>query len=108
MMRLIRWQGLVAFLAVTIIFSVFWFLFVDRFVKRGIEKTGTEIVGARVNLDAADLSLFPTGLSLARLQITDPDKPMINAVDIERIVLSLDPLNLLCRKVIIEKMAKKN
>jgi uncharacterized protein (TIGR03545 family) len=100
-----RWKGLIAFVAVIAFGTVLWLFFVDGFVERVIEKTGTWIVGAKVELDDADLSLFPLGLNLSRLQVTDPDKPMTNTVDIKRTVLSLDSLNLLRRKVIIERMA---
>ena len=105
MKKLIRWHGLTVFLTIATFLAILWFFFVDGLIERTIEKTGSRIVGARVDLDAADLSFFPAGLTLAGLQVTDPDKPMTNAVDIERIVLSLDPLNLLHRKVIIEEMS---
>lgn len=100
----IRWQGLAVFLGVVIIFSLFWFLLIDGLVERMIEKSGTRAVGAKVELDKADLSLLPAGLKLIRLQITDPDKPMTNAVEIAQINLSLETLNLLRRKIIIEEM----
>ena len=105
MKKWIRWSGLVVFMAVMLVFSILWFFFVDGFVERMIEKTGARIVGARVDLDDVNLSLFPAGLSLTRLQVTDPDKPMTNSVDIQQIILSLDSLNLIRRKIIIDDMA---
>ncbi|MDY6854328.1 MAG: TIGR03545 family protein [Thermodesulfobacteriota bacterium] len=105
MKDMIRWKGLIAFVAVIALGTVLWLFFVDGFVERMIEKTGTWIVGAKVELDDANLSLFPLGLNLRRLQVTDPEKPMTNTVEIKRTVLSLDSLNLLRRKVIIERMA---
>ena len=100
----IRWQGLAVFLGVVIIFSLFWFLLIDGLVERMIEKSGTKAVGAKVELDKADLSIFPAGLKLIRLQIANPDKPMTNAVEIGQINLSLETLNLLRRKIIIKEM----
>ena len=100
----IRWQGLAVFLGVVIIFSLFWFLLIDGIVERMIEKSGTWAVGAKVELDKADLSLFPVGLKLIHLQISNPDKPMTNAVEIGQINLSLETLNLLRRKIIIKEM----
>ena len=105
MKKWIRWQGVAVFLGVMIVFSVFWFLLIDGIVERTIEKYGTRAVGAKVELEGADLSLFPAGLELSRLQITNPDEPMKNAVEIGRISLSLDSLNLLRRKVIVDEMA---
>lgn len=100
----IRWQGVVAFVVVMGILAAVWLLLVDTWVKRAIEQAGTAAVGAKVELDAADLSLMPLGLTLTRLQMTNPDEPMTNAVEIARIAGTLDPLELLRRKVIIEAM----
>lgn len=105
MKKWIRWQGLGVFVGVVIVFSILWFLVIDGIVERMIEKFGTQAVGARVELDSADVSLFPVGLQLIRLQVANPDEPMTNAVEIARIDLSLDTLNLLRRKIIIDEMS---
>ena len=62
-------------------------------------------MGARVNVAEADLSLFPAGLELSGVQITNPDEPMKNAVEISRIDTSVNSALLLRRKVIISEMA---
>jgi uncharacterized protein (TIGR03545 family) len=103
--RWIRWKGLVPFLAVAALFAVFWLLLVDGYVERLIEDAGTRMVGARVELDGADLSLFPAGLVLSRLQVTNPDEPMRNAVEVGRVSFAMDGLQLLRRKVIVNEMA---
>ncbi len=103
MSKWIRWQGVIAFAVVVLLVAGVWFLVVDRVIKRAIEKTGTLLVGAKVELGEADLSLFPLGLTLSRLQVTNPDQPMTNAVEIARIAFSMDSLNLLRRKAIIEE-----
>lgn len=105
MTKWIRWWGLIVFIGVTAAFLALFFMFVDGFVKRAIEKTGTALMGAKVELDKADLSFFPLGLRLSRLQVTDPDEPMTNAVEVSQIAFSMDTLNLLRHKVIIEEMA---
>lgn len=100
----IRWWGLGAFVVVAAILGCVWIFFVDGWVKSLIEEAGTEAVGAKVELGAADLSLFPAGLTLVRLQVTNPKKPMTNAVEIADVTMGLDGLNLLRRKVIVEEM----
>ena len=104
-MKVIRWQGIVLFLIFALVFSIVWFFLLDGFIERMIEKTGTKIVGAKVDLDNVDVSFFPMGLTFKRLQVTNPKKPMTNAIDVKKGVFSLDTLNLLRRKVIIEDMA---
>lgn len=105
MTKWIRWWGLGAFVVFAAILGCVWLFFVDGWVKSLIEGAGTEAVGAKVELDGADLSLFPAGLSLTRLQVTNPKKPMTNAVEVANVTMGLDGLNLLRRKVIVEEMA---
>lgn len=101
----IRWKGLIAFVGLGLLLCALWLLVVDGLIERGIERVGTRVVGARVDLDGADLKLFPLGLTLTRLQVTNPDEPMRNAVEVGRIAFSLDGIELLERRVIIEEMA---
>ncbi len=100
----IRWAGLIAFVVVVAIGLAIWFLAVDRLVERAIEAAGTKIVGAKVELDNADVSLIPLGIELRRLQVTNPDKPLRNAVEIARMAFGMEALQLLRRKVIIDEM----
>ena len=104
MIRGIRWWGLGVFVVLVVAIGLVWLLVVDGLVKATIEDKGTAAVGARVELDAADLTLFPTGLTLTRLQVTNPDEPMTNSVEIARLTMNLDGLHLLRRKVIIDEM----
>ena len=104
MKRWIRWKGLIAFAACVVVIALVWVLVVDAVVRKVIETAGTRAVGARVDLDAADLSLFPTGLTLTGLAVTNPDAPMENAVEIGRMAMDLDPGYLIRRKVIVNHL----
>jgi uncharacterized protein (TIGR03545 family) len=104
MKQWIRWQGLGAFVGMMVMVCALWLLFVDSFVKRTIENVGTRIVEAQVEVDEVDISLFPIGFTLTRLQVTDPDAPMTNAVEVRDIAFSMDSVNALRRKIIIEEM----
>jgi len=101
---MIRWWGLGIFVVLVAAIGLLWLLVVDDLVKAKIEEEGTAAVGAKVELEAADLTLFPTGLTLTRLQVTNPDEPMTNSVEIARLTMNLDGLQLLGRKVIIDEM----
>ena len=105
MNKIFRWQGLIVFGVVACLLLFVWFFLVDHFVKRFIEKSGTQVVGAKVELADADVRLFPPGLTLTTLQVTNPDSPMFNAFEAGRIDFSPDGPNLLRRKLIIDTMA---
>jgi uncharacterized protein (TIGR03545 family) len=104
MMKWIRWQGLIAFFVVVGALMALWFIFVDGIVETLIEKTGMAIVGAEVDVKA-DVNLFPLGITLRELQVTNPETPARNSFECSRIAFNLDSLNLLRRKVIINEMA---
>jgi len=103
----IRWWGLGVFVFLVATMALVWVFVVDGVVKSLIEDEGTKAVGAKVELEAADVTLFPMGLTLTRLQVTHPKEPMSNAVEIEQLTMTMDGLELLGRKVIIEEMALK-
>ncbi|MHB8845551.1 MAG: TIGR03545 family protein [Nitrospirota bacterium] len=104
MKQWIRWPGLIGFVVVVVVVAALWFLFMDSMVRRVIERTGTSLVGAEVDLAAAHVTLVPLGITLSGLQVTDPAAPTTNSFEISRIAFELDSLNLLRRKVIINEM----
>ena len=104
MSKWIRWKGLIPFVAVVAMFAVFFVFYADIAIRKTVELAGTGIVGAKVELDSAKFSFQPLGVKLNRLQVTNPDEPMRNAVEIKHMNLSLDGAALLRRKVIIENM----
>ncbi len=106
--RAVRWQGILVFLVLCALSAGLWLLFVDTYAERTVERTGTAVVGAKVELDKADVSLSPLGITLLGLQVTNPDAPMTNAVEVGRIAFHMDGPNALRRKVIIEEMSVEN
>jgi uncharacterized protein (TIGR03545 family) len=105
MKKWIRWPGLIGFVVVVGVVIALWFLFLDGIVRRMVEKGGTAIVGAEVDLAGAHVTLIPPGITLQGLQVTDPQAPEKNSIEIARIAFSLDSLNLFRRKVIINEMS---
>jgi uncharacterized protein (TIGR03545 family) len=104
MIKWIRWQGLLAFFIAAGLITALWFLFVDRIVRTVIEKAGMSIVGAQVDVKV-DVKLFPLGITLEDLQVTNPDAPETNSFECSRIAFNLDTLNLVRSKVIVNEMA---
>jgi len=100
----IRWPGFLAFLLFSILFVGGFYFFAETLLKAAIEHTGTEMVGAKVELDHADITTSPFGVELHNLQVTNPEDPMVNAVQIGRIELHMHTLALLRRKIIVDEM----
>lgn len=104
MKRWIRPQGVIAFFVLLAVVAGIAFILSGTIVKRGIEKAGTAVVGARVDVGDARLSLSPLGLTLTDLQVTNPRRPMENTVQVGRIAFNMDPGALLRRKILVEEM----
>jgi len=99
------WRVLALCAGFVILIVVVGILLIDPIVKWQIESRGTQAVGARVELAQADVSFFPLGVTLTDLQVTNPDHPMTNAMQVDRITASLAAGPLFQRKVIIDEMA---
>ena len=100
----IRIKGLLGFAILVLVLALFWLVLVDGIVRRQIERTGTAMVGARVELKGLNLTLFPAGVELTGLKVTDPEHPMKNAVEVQSISFGIDGAKLWGKKVIIEEM----
>ncbi|MBW2436060.1 MAG: TIGR03545 family protein [Deltaproteobacteria bacterium] len=105
MLKWIRPAGAIVFLALISAIGLFWWLLADWLLKVSIESGGTKIVGARVELASADLTFSPLGFHLENLQITNPEQPMQNLVQLGQITGSLELMPLLMGQVIIEEMS---
>ncbi len=105
MKQLFRWPGLIAFVALTAVIAAFWLLLADSLVKMSVEGAGSELVGAEVNLDAAKLSLTPLQVKLSHLQVTDPQQPSHNMVELGEAVAAIEPWKLLMGQIIIKELS---
>ncbi|MEW6777729.1 MAG: TIGR03545 family protein [Bdellovibrionota bacterium] len=105
MKKWIRTPGLAAFVGLTALIGAVWYFFVDTWAEWAVEETGAFFVGAKVDLAQADVTFLPLGVTLSKLEVTNPDEPMENAVEVREIAFGLDALNALRRKAIIEEMA---
>ena len=65
-------KGLIILTIIFLSIFIFWFFILDLIVKKYIEKEGTKAVGAKVELKSVDVSLFPAGIDLFQLQVTNP------------------------------------
>ena len=104
-MKIFRWKAVVPMLLAAAFIVVAWLLFVDVAIRRAVEFVGTELVGAKVDLASARLRLRHADLVLKGLEVTDPQQPMQNLVEMPEMVLDLNGRALLDKKAVIETLA---
>ncbi|MET1255003.1 TIGR03545 family protein [Aliikangiella maris] len=103
-MKLIRWWGIAVFFVLILLIVAAWYLLAPFLIKGSIEEMGSEALGAKVELESVDLSLFPLGVSLNHLVAADPNAPMSNLFDAQKITFAVDSSMLLWKKVIIDEL----
>ncbi|MCJ7812631.1 hypothetical protein MUP95_04835, partial [bacterium] len=99
-----RWKGFIPLLVFFGIDCIISILFMDRWIEKGIEKTGEAIVGAKVEMDGFHFNLFKLSVEWDRFQITDPKNTMRNMIEIGRTVFNMKSAALMKKRFIIEEI----
>ncbi len=103
MKKILRWKAIVPLTLLLGLFGITWWLLADRLLERSIEDIGAELIGAKVDLAAADLSLRQGRIRLVGLQAANPSSPMQNLFEASEIIADIRVTPLLRGKVLIEQ-----
>jgi uncharacterized protein (TIGR03545 family) len=100
----IRWSGLGWFaLVFALVFTVVYWVGTWA-LKDQLERYASKAWGAKVEIGDVDIGIAPIRLGLDDLQVTDPDKPMENLVELERISASLNLFHYIGGRTVIEDL----
>ncbi|MBN2685374.1 MAG: hypothetical protein JXR40_08855 [Pontiellaceae bacterium] len=102
---LFRKAGLILVGVVLLISLAMEFFLLDYTLKKGIQKSISAITGAQVDIADAHLSLARGDLKIKGLQITDPDKPTHNLVQVETLKAELHVRDLLAKRFTIDLLS---
>ncbi len=102
---ILRPPGLLVFALVLVLIGVVWWLLADTLVRHAIERTGSSIVGAKVELDAVDLRPSQGAVHLTHLQVANPEAPMRNLLEADQISVDLLLEPLLTKKVVVQNLS---
>lgn len=106
-MRYIRWKAILPLTVTLLVLAVLGYLFKDRLVEWSVERGGTSLVGARVDLGSAKLALGQGNVRLNALEVTNPRRPMTNLVEAEELVFDIGLLPALQKKIVIDTVAAR-
>jgi uncharacterized protein (TIGR03545 family) len=104
MKSIIRLPGLVAFFIIIGLIAASSILFLDYWIKIVAEKSLAKTIGAEVNIGSVEHTFLPFGISLHRIQLTDPQAPQTNQLEAETVSAKIDLAPMLLRKLIIDDL----
>lgn len=92
---------ILALLAVAVVGVV---LAIEPIAKWAIESEGSKAVGAKVNVGSVDLQFFPTHVALNQLTVANPQEPMHNLVESEKVSADVDITTLIKRQFVVDQV----
>jgi uncharacterized protein (TIGR03545 family) len=104
MARFIRWQGIVAFIVLSVLVAGLLYFFAESLVKTAIVSSAESTFGAEVNVAEVKLAYSPLTVSVLGLQVTDKETPTQNLFSFERATAGVDVWQYLFGKIIIEEL----
>ncbi|MEE4245611.1 MAG: TIGR03545 family protein [Kangiellaceae bacterium] len=104
-MNIIRLWGLAGFLAIVLLIATLSYIFAPNIVKQSIESSATALIGSEVNVDSVSFSFAPLGMSINKVQVTNPQAPDSNLVVIEQATMAIEVMPLLWKKLVVNELA---
>ncbi len=99
-----RWTAIVPLVVFLALLVGGWLFFADRLGRLAVERGGTAVLGARVDVRSFHVSLARGTVAIAGLVAASPFDSLQNMVEAEQLVADLDLLPLLEKKVTIDRL----
>lgn len=103
--RVFRWRAVGPLLAFAVLAGVLWTLFAEELARVTSEDVGTTVLGARVDIRRLDIHPGAGNVTLRGLTVASPFDSMRNLFEAEQVVADIDPLPLLEKKLVIDRVA---
>ncbi|MEE8061346.1 MAG: hypothetical protein V3T16_05930, partial [Gemmatimonadales bacterium] len=96
-----RWKALAPLALFFAFLAVLWGLFADMVARRSLEEAATQVLGTQVDIGWLRIRERRAGVEIGELAVADPFDPTRNLIEVDRILLALDPGPLLEKKIVI-------
>jgi len=100
-----RWKAIVPLLLLGAVGAGLWLVFADRIAKHTTESVGTTFIGARVEIDRLHLDVPHGRVEIRGLTVASPFEALQNLLQADLLVADVEPLPLLEKKVVIDRLA---
>ena len=103
--KVFRWRAIGPLLVLFVIACVLWWLFADSIARREAQNVGTQMLGAKVEIQDLHLDLRHGDVTIRGLTIASPHEPFKNLLQADEIVADLDVVPMTEKKIIIDRVA---
>ena len=104
-LRIFRWRAIGPLLVLFVIGAVLWWLFADTIARHESQKVGTQMLGARVEIEHLHLDIANGKVLVRGLTIASPHEAFKNLLQADELVADLDVVPLTEKKLIINRVA---
>ncbi len=103
--KIFRWKAIGPLLVLLIIAAVLWWLFADTIARRETQKVGTQMLGAKVEIQDLHLDLAHGKVLIRGLTVASPHEALRNLLQADELVADVDVVPLTEKKLIINRIA---
>ena len=103
--KVFRWRALGPLLILFVIAAVLWWLFADTIARRETQKVGTQVIGAKVEIQDLHLDLAHGKVLIRGLTVASPHEALRNLLQADELVADVDVVPLTEKKLIIIRIA---
>jgi uncharacterized protein (TIGR03545 family) len=104
-MKIFRWKAVGPLLVLLVIGVVLWWIFADSIARHESEQVGTQILGAKVEIQKLHLDLRHGKVMVYGLTLASPHEALRNLMQADELVADLDVLPLTEKKLVIDRIA---
>jgi len=104
-LKIFRWRAIGPLLVLFIILAILWWLFADTIARRETQKVGTQLLGAKVEIQDLHLDLKNGDVTIRGLTIASPHEAFRNLLQADELVAEIDVIPLTEKKLIIDRIA---
>ena len=103
--KIFRWKAVGPLLVLLVIVVVFWWVFADTIARRESQKVGTQLLGAKVEIQRLHLDLAHGKVLIQGLTVASPHEALRNLLQADELVADVDLVPLTEKKLIINRVA---
>ena len=103
--KIFRWKAIGPLLILLVIAGVLWWVFADTIARRESQKVGTQLLGAKVEIQRLHLDLAHGKVLIQGLTVASPHEALRNLLQADELVADVDLVPLTEKKLIINRIA---